>query len=877
MESLASAAGLSIKHVRQKLQALPTTLAGTYDAAIQRIENQEQDHKDIAFKTLAWLSYAFRSLSLRELQHALAIEPGDTELDDELLMDGQSITALCAGLVIVDQGTNVVNLVHYTTKKYFEEIRHIHFPNFHASITLSCATYLTLGSLKDATIWELVQQFPLAGYAAQYMGDHARLSPEESLEPSILEVICQLLSHPDKRRPLLSLLDGLALIRSGFYSSGKPASQIKAEAETYDAESEMRTLFGTGLELSENAPPLPDKEGADQSEEASSRARSLSTSTITGESMDSITQSGYDGSEAEQWEAKLSATRIPEVTALHLAASMGLARVASMLLRQTPNIDAVDETGKTALAVAMERGFEKAVEFLLHSGACVDLRNDHGRAVFLLVTERNWHNAGTIIAQKARAGLDEKASTVANNQLRLLLTTYDSNIDGMRRLTDGVDVDLQSRDRAIGEMALFLAIERDNLEMVQALLTAGVNPNAKDNAGQTSLHRAARRGNEAMIILLLENRAGIDCKDDDGRTPWSANLRSHNKRILSVLLEAGADPSTRGHQGVSELYTAGKNGETECVKFMLESGTDPSIKTNYDWTPLHWAASFGHIDCVRLLLDAGADVSALSDQNTTPLDLALQANQTTIVEMLKRLGAKEGKEVGEWKGGWVDVCRSLQQEETDTVIVDKKVTLVFDKPLSRTLQHEMAVGQFIYPFNSKAPEGQIYQISHVMETPTASISIRRAKSRATMFEYPLKLEHFRWEDVIYDIVRVTIDSQEFELRPKGTGLLPGTIRMHREWTGGWKVHHCHEDTKTYLFRTTPDWSKVKDEECRWMTEEGKLLARTGWEDATPNMRFEHGVEREMQDVLVSCWTAKLWSETVARQPMENIESGMSVG
>ncbi|KAF7514057.1 hypothetical protein GJ744_004382 [Endocarpon pusillum] len=65
---------------------------------MQRIKDQESDHRDIAFKTLAWLTYAFRSLSLKELQHALAIEPGHFELDEELIMDGQSITALAPDL-----------------------------------------------------------------------------------------------------------------------------------------------------------------------------------------------------------------------------------------------------------------------------------------------------------------------------------------------------------------------------------------------------------------------------------------------------------------------------------------------------------------------------------------------------------------------------------------------------------------------------------------------------------------------------------------------------------------------------------------------------------------------------------------------------------
>ena len=93
-----------------------------------------------------------RPLSLKKLQHALAVEPENKLLDENLIMDGQSITSLCADLVIVDQRINVVNLVHYSTKNYFDDIRHVQFPQFDASITLTCATYLTLDTLKGAKI-----------------------------------------------------------------------------------------------------------------------------------------------------------------------------------------------------------------------------------------------------------------------------------------------------------------------------------------------------------------------------------------------------------------------------------------------------------------------------------------------------------------------------------------------------------------------------------------------------------------------------------------------------------------------------------------------------------------------------------------------------
>ncbi|MCJ1401500.1 hypothetical protein MMC11_004714 [Xylographa trunciseda] len=856
VESLTSAAGLSIRHIRQKLQTLPTTLSGTYDAAMERIENQEQDHRDIAFKALAWLSYAFRSLSLRELQHALAIEPGDTVLDDETIMDGQSITALCAGLVVVDQGTNVVNLVHYTTKNYFEKTRSTYFPNFHASITLGCATYLTLDALKDATIWELVQGFPLACYAAQYMGDHARQSPEESLESSVLEVICQLLSHPDKRKPLLSLLDGLALIQSGFYSSNTSASQIKDEAATYDAESELRTLFETAINVSDEALPLTERPSLGGRSE-----RSSSTSTTTGDSVDSVTLSGSEGTGTALWESKMGATRIPEVTALHLAASMGLAKIASMLLSDSPNIDAVDETGKTALAVAMERGFEKAVEFLLNSGACVDLSNIHGRAVLLLIAERSWQNAGKIIVEKFRSLLVEDDDTGISNWLRFLIAAYEGDVARVQKLA-GTTFDPRSRADDIGATALFVAVEHEDLKLVQELVTAGMDLELKDATGKTSLHRATRRQNEAMMRLLIKNGADIDSKDDDGRTAWSAHLRSCDKRILRILLDSGADPSTRGLQGVSELYTAGKEGDIECVRYMLESGTKPSIKTNYDWTPLHWAASDGHIECTQLLLNAGANPSALSDQSVTPLDLCLQTNQIEAVEILVRAGAKQGKDVGEWVGEWADTAKSIQLHEAIAPVAATKLTLVWDVPLIRILKNKDAVGQFIYPFNSEVSKGSTYQVSHVLETSASSLSIRRTDSRAAMSKYPLNPEDFLAEDVIYDIRRITLDYHEFELQPKGTDLLPGIIKMNREWTGGWKIYRHYKEASDYLFRTTPDWSSKIEGDCRWMTENGHLLARTGREDKTPNICFEEVIDKEMQDVLVSCWAAKLWSETV---------------
>lgn len=855
---MASAAGLSVKHVRNKLSTLPSTLKGTYDDAIERIENQEPDHRRIALKAMAWVCYAFRALSLKELQHALAVEPGDTILDEDLVMDGQSITSLCAGLVVVDQRTNIVNLVHYSTKSYFDDTRHIQFPEYHAKITLVCATYLTLDSLKGAKIWEMVQDYPLACYAAQFMGDHARNSPEESLEPSILDMICNLLSHPDKRKPLLSLLDGLDLIQAGFYSKGKPLTRAQTEA-LIDAsyETEMPTILDSVLEIGDS----------DTSSTTSSR-------TTTGS--DASTLMGARADDEEVWETKIKSSRIPEVTALHLAASMGLAKIASLLLKETTNIDAVDETGKTALALALERGFEKAVEFLLDSGACVDLRHEHGRGVLLLITERGWYNAGNILVERTRRTAEEEAPGRAQDRIYFLLAAYENDIGESMRLAAKDELQLGSKDSDISAAALSLAVEKELVQMVETLLGLGTDVNSKDNLGQTALHRATRREDEKMIRSLLKNGADVDCKDDDHRTPWSANLRCKNPGILQILLDAGANPSTCGQQGVSELYTAAKGGNTELVNYMLKSGTNPSIQTQYGWAPLHWAAAYGHVDCVRLLLESGADPNSISDQRVTPLDLASEADQSSVLELLHKVGARsyqdtevaaehkinEAEKDAEWE--------SISHPDPDTTPVvsldAKKLHLVYDKPLARTLTKPAAVGRFVYPGGTTGPANNIYEVSHFLETSSAAISVRRSKTRAEMWEYSGSETRFDPDDMLYEVVKIKADYQEFELSGRQQSPFAGTLTMHKDWTGGWKVRHNTEgNSKPFLLRTTPEWSKHREEDSRWMLEDGVLRARSGWDDATPWICIELGIDRQMQDLIVTCWIVKLWSETVALQ------------
>jgi hypothetical protein len=107
----------------EKLSKGSKSLDEAYDEAIKRVEAQLPEDSGLAKKVLSWITYAQRPLITGELCHALAVGPGEEDLDKENVPDVEDIVSVCAGLITVDEESNIIRLVHYTTQEYFERIR----------------------------------------------------------------------------------------------------------------------------------------------------------------------------------------------------------------------------------------------------------------------------------------------------------------------------------------------------------------------------------------------------------------------------------------------------------------------------------------------------------------------------------------------------------------------------------------------------------------------------------------------------------------------------------------------------------------------------------------------------------------------------------
>ena len=151
--------------------------------------------------------------------------------------------------------------------------------------------------------------------------------------------------------------------------------------------------------------------------------------------------------------------------------------------------------------------------------------------------------------------------------------------------------------------ALREAIRDNDAGRVRALLAAGADVNARDDAGQTPLHYATQLATDEPVFSFQTG----------GRVE-----NGGDSTIVRVLLAAEADPNARDNDGRTSLYLA---GTAEVARLLLDAGADVNARDNAGWTPLHWSTVHGTAEVVRVLLDAGADPNARDNDGRTPDDL----------------------------------------------------------------------------------------------------------------------------------------------------------------------------------------------------------------------------------------------------------------
>ena len=660
---------ITVKAIKSALEKLPKgseALKGAYEEAVERINSQSQSYRHLAQNVISWIVNAQRPLTTTELQHALAIELGERELDEDNLPAVEDMTSVCLGLVTVDDESNIIRLVHYTTQDYFETLQVDWIVSAPARIASMCITYLSFDVFAsedyhvtpdddelDSEQYTYAVTMPrlaydrFLDYAATHWGGHARKAEEE-----VKNLALQFLQSKGNVTCFIQVM-AVQDITWRYCTDKKFSWQQRGLYVA--ARLGLPTLLMCLLEDS-GLRDAKDKDGRTPLSWAAAEGHTAVVELLANR---------------DHFAINVDAGDIIGRTPLSWAAREGHKAVVKLLLDQNDvDAESQDKYSQTPLSWAANEGHEAVVKLLLDHNADPNITDYEGRtALWTAAYEGHTTTVKLLLDHNANPNITDDESQTA-----LYIAADHGHTTIVQQLLDH-NADPNIRDYEC-QTALEVAAYRGHTAIVKLLLDHNANPNIKDDEGQTTLSMtayqghtaivkllldhndldaysqarnsqtlllwAAIRGHKAVVRLLLDHNADQNSTDDYSTAEYSetalcrAAIKGHDT-VVKLLLDHDADPNATNEWGETALHQAACYSHPAIVKLLLHHNADPNRKNYWGETALNAAAGQGHIEVVKLLLDHNADPNIKDDEGRTALDVAAKRGRLEVMEILKPL------------------------------------------------------------------------------------------------------------------------------------------------------------------------------------------------------------------------------------------------
>jgi len=563
---------LTAKEVKVAIKTLPKgsdAYDEAYSAAMERICAQGKESSEMAKKILSWILCACRPLSTQELLHALAVDFNNTEIDDDMILDTEQILNICAGLVTIDEQSESVRFIHYTTQEYLQRNRETWLPQAGLEIARTCTAYLSIDNLSVGPCTSKkeydrrVETLWLLDYAAVHWGPHMNVlaegdyvsKPGYELKEKAMLLLCN-------TRNLSSASQALFMSGKEYVFSGDTVAQ---EGEAFSG---IHWIGRFGLT-------------------ALFKPWSLRSSAWT------------------QWDYRDSSGRTP----LSWAAGAGHEELSKLLLGTGKvEADSSDHYCRTPLSWASRNGQETTVELLLERKVDVNSKDYYDQTPLLLATQNGQEAVVKQLLSTNNVKVDSRDSS-GWTPLLWAIRRKDEAI--VKLLLDTGQADVESKSKH-GETPLSWAIKKGNEAIVKLLLDSGkVDTEYKNEDGQTLLSLASESGQDAIVMLLLETRnTDINSKDGYGQTPLLLATKNKRETVVKLLLDTGkVDIDAKDGSGKTPLAWASRSGQEVVVQLLLDTGrVDVNSVDINSWTPLRYANERGYEVIAKLLQDTGKAV-----------------------------------------------------------------------------------------------------------------------------------------------------------------------------------------------------------------------------------------------------------------------------
>ena len=484
------------QRIRRALDELPDTLDETYDRTLEEIGKQNWEYAHRLFQCVAAAS---RPLRVKELAEFLAFD-FDRDSTPTLREDWReedpehAVRSTCSSLLaIVDvDGSSVIQFAHFSVKEYLTSKRlaesketisrfHVSMTQAHTIIAQAC-----LGVLLhiDENITKVdLKKFPLAKYAAEHLGGHARF---EGVSPKIQDGLKRLFDPSNHHFSVLVWIYHPKR-RVGIPDKCERPSQASATPLHFAAFHGVHDILSFLI--------------VERSQKMNAR--------------------GFNGGE----------------TPLSLACRRGYSEVARVLLEHGADTDTRDTNDYSPLDWSSEGGHVEVVRVLLENHADVNFLDGDKLTALHLASSSGQVAVARLLLEN---GADANAKTTDG-----LTPLHCARNEGVTRVLLEYGADPTARDSR-DRTPLHRAMEVKYAEVARVLLENGVDANARDAMNETPLHVATIFQRLDGVQLLLQHGVDIHAQDGYGRTPFQvaseAESSGENRDIImQLLLEHGAE------------------------------------------------------------------------------------------------------------------------------------------------------------------------------------------------------------------------------------------------------------------------------------------------------------------------------------------------
>ncbi len=330
----------------------------------------------------------------------------------------------------------------------------------------------------------------------------------------------------------------------------------------------------------------------------------------------------------------------PEATGEHLdtapltlACALGQKSVVESLLALGAKIDRAcqrvvgklgdspfGEEGSTALMMAAKHDHPEVVSVLLRAGADPNLRDGEGRTALDLATP-------AVTATFEKEGVTLAAASEGD---KLLAAAESGDLNSLSEaLVAGADPNVRDqRQRHLGWTPLIWAAAKGHLEVIQALLAAGVDLELAEEGNLQALKWLASETEPKTLRKQMKMTLA--------RPALHIALEFAQPDAALALIRAGCALNEKGGLGFTPLHLAAEGGWTEVVKALLAAGADPKIRGPHKVRALDIASQKGHKAVAEVLLST---TKMTRKQLNKALLSACEAGQVEMVLKYLKLGA----------------------------------------------------------------------------------------------------------------------------------------------------------------------------------------------------------------------------------------------